>query len=203
MASRTALMNAVRSYDVEGVRRRIAERPEEVMAVDLHGNNALHYAAVQKAAKDVHSEIIAMLAVAGADVNAAATRGGIMGEVGVSDGYTPLHMAAANGLEGNAAALVKAGADVRQQNQTADQERNGQTPLHAMCCRADGCAGGESLARTLMGESGEVEKIRDAKGRTPLEVAIEAREYLITMVRAEMANARVPYPHTARHALRT
>ena len=37
---------------------------------------------------------------------------------------------------------------------------------------------------------GDVETIRDAKGRTPLEVAVEAREYLITMV------SGVPNTHT-------
>jgi ankyrin repeat protein len=154
---------------------------------DSHGNNALHHAAAEKM---MTTDIIASLAAAGVGVNAMTTKGGIMGEAGISDGCTPLHIAAANGLASNAAALVASGADVRLQSTTADQERNGATPLHAMLCRADACRGFESpggaskdaetLITTLLG-NGDVAHIRDAKGRTPLELAIESREYLITM----------------------
>eukprot|EP01043_Picozoa_sp_COSAG02_P078689 COSAG02_NODE_17843_length_976_cov_1.822121_1_plen_232_part_10 len=139
LASKTPLIRAVETCDTERVVEALAQTKDPT-AQDLHGNNALHYAAANM---KTEPKIIAALAAAGVDVNAQVTKGGVMGSTGISDGYTPLHAAAANGCASNAAALVAVGADVRVQNTTTDEERNGQTPLHAMLCRADACCGFE------------------------------------------------------------
>ena len=184
LSSKTPLIRAVETCDTALVMEALA-RAEDPAATDLHGNNALHYAAA-----DIKTapETITALAKAGVDVNAQVAKGGAMGEARISKGFTPLHVAAANGCASNAAALVAAGADVCARNETTDEQCNGQTPLHAMLYRANACCGFEhevgraredveALAKTLCAAA----QIRDAKGRTLLELAIESRDYLITM----------------------
>jgi hypothetical protein len=174
----TPLLWAARNKDAESVRLCIAHR------ADLNALGRLGETALYLAAEDNQTEIVRLLAGAGAD----ATLG--------HSGFTPLHSAVMQNNKEMAELLISAGADVNAANDDGDYF----TPLHL-------ASGGEvpkEIVELLIRKGARVDA-RDVLKATPLHYAASSSSVAVAVLLAHGADrnardrdGRTPLHHAAR-----
>jgi RNA polymerase sigma factor (sigma-70 family) len=153
----------------------IGDRGRVAAALDAHperldSDSPEGFTALALAAHFGHLEVMQLLIDRGADVNRVATH---------RLAVTPLHAALFGRQIDAALLLIERGADITLARGGAGMKRAGWTPLHY----AAGM-GFTALVRPLL-DRGANPSCRDAEGKTPLDVAIEAdRPDIVTMLRS-------------------
>lgn len=139
--------------NIDKVKELLTQDPSLINALDNFQRTPLHWAC-----RGVHFELVNYLVEQDADVNAADV-----------NGITPLHSVASRGHREAARVLIDKGAHIDQQS-TIDRS----TPLHYAA------QGGHGEVVSLLLEKGARTDVKDIGERTPLHVAVQAKQTAIT-----------------------
>ncbi|MDQ3327437.1 MAG: ankyrin repeat domain-containing protein [Chloroflexota bacterium] len=187
------VLDAVRSNEVDVVRRIVAADPSLVNYRDDEGNSAV-MAAINHGAHDAAALLVvqgARLNVyeASASGNAARVRATLDDNPGLlnahsADGWTPLHLAAFFGHDETARALLDRGADLH----ALSTNRMENQPIHAAA------ANGQSrLVALLLDHGADVNA--QSRGWSPLHLAVEnGNEGLVHLLLLRCADTSAPMP---------